>query len=506
MPNIPAPWAIILCKFRDKPSQPQPKAFYEDFYTRNGMGGVCDYWREVTLNTLDLTGSKVFGWYTMNRDSSEADRLAYPGERQKLVEWGIETALAKGVNLTPFGRRILVVHNYGRDHGAAGIGIIIHHQDPNLIEFGFICHEMGHGMGLPHSFSANPDTEYGGGWDIMSFATTTPLFDIRFQNTSGKASVGLNARNTEALGGLPLQRIRTFDRPDFSEVIQLDPLNQNPMGNNGFLVAKISPKASNPWRAGNSIFSIEFRLKSGWDKAISRSAVLIHEIRNNGLSFLQPSAGGFFLPNQQFMLPDSKIFIKVLSINIVHNFSTVQVWDIPEGSLRKEDSKAYVYLIENGQTRHITSPEVLMAMGRSWSQVKSVPDGALSALGSGTPITLANVQRPKASLNPGESLRPEQMLKSANGLYTLVMQGDGNLVLYDNKGKAIWATGTNGSGAVVCDMQQDGNLVLCTNSGVPVWASNTNGAPGSRLLLQDDRNLVIYHPNGRAIWASGTNI
>jgi hypothetical protein len=147
-----------------------------------------------------------------------------------------------------------------------------------------------------------------------------------------------------------------------------------------------------------------------------------------------------------------------------------------------------------------------MAMGRSWSQVKSVPDGALSALVSGTPITLANVQRPKASLNPGESLRPEQMLKSANGLYTLVMQGDGNLVLYDNKGKAIWATGTNGSGAVVCDMQQDGNLVLYTNSGVPVWASNTNGAPGSRLLLQDDRNLVIYHPNGRAIWASGTNI
>lgn len=506
MANISAPWAIILCKFRNKPNQPRPKAFYEDFYTRNGMGGVCDYWREVTLNSLDLTGSKVFGWHTMNRDSSEADKLAYPGERHKLVQWGIETTQAKGINLAPFGGRILVVHNYGRDHGAAGNGVVIIHQDPNLIEFGFICHEMGHGMGLPHSFSAHPDMEYGGGWDIMSFATTTPLFNIRFQNASGVASVGLNARNTEALGGLPPQRIRAFDRPDFSEIIQLDPLNQNPMGNNGFLVAKILPKASNPWRAGNSVYTIEFRLKSGWDKAISQHAVLIHEVRNNGLSYLQPARGGFFLPNQQLVLPDPKIYINVLAIDTVHNFATIRVWDIPEGSLRKEDSKPHVYLIENGQKRHITSPEVLFAMGRDWPQVKNVPDGALSGLGLGSPIILANVQRPKSSLNPGESLRPDQTLKSANGLYTLIMQSDGNLVLYDNKGKAIWATGTDGSGAIACDMQQDGNLVLYTNPGVPVWASGTDGNPGSGLTLQDDRNLVIYNPNGRAIWASGTNI
>lgn len=43
------------------------------------------------------------------------------------------------------------------------------HQDPTLCEFGFIAHEMGHGFGLPHSNSANPDIVYGDGFDLMSF-------------------------------------------------------------------------------------------------------------------------------------------------------------------------------------------------------------------------------------------------------------------------------------------------------------------------------------------------
>ena len=117
------------------------------------------------------------------------------------MQWGIDAAAANGVNLGPF-RSVLVVHNYGVDHGAAGNGLLIVHQDPALCEFGFICHEMGHGHGLPHSFAANPDFEYGDGWDVMSFATTTFQFPITFNGTQGAATVGLNARNLEALGVL----------------------------------------------------------------------------------------------------------------------------------------------------------------------------------------------------------------------------------------------------------------------------------------------------------------
>ena len=121
----------------------------------------------------------------MNQPPRMSRASTFPGDRSTLVQWGIDAAQANGVDLSPF-RSVLVVQNYGVDHGAAGNGVVIVHQDPALCEFGFICHEMGHGFDLPHSLAANPDFEYGDGWDVMSFATTTPQFPIAFQGTNGR--------------------------------------------------------------------------------------------------------------------------------------------------------------------------------------------------------------------------------------------------------------------------------------------------------------------------------
>ncbi|MEU7166555.1 hypothetical protein AB0A70_18205 [Streptomyces morookaense] len=85
----------------------------------------------------------------------------------------------------------------------------------------------------------------------------------------------------------------------------------------------------------------------------------------------------------------------------------------------------------------------------------------------------------------------------------LVMQTDGNLVIYDEFGNARWASNTVGSGWLAA-FQTDGNFVVYTRSGHPVWASNTAGHPGSRLVVQNDGNVVIYD-GSQAVWASGTN-
>jgi len=431
MANIIKPWAIILCKYNDKPNEIRPRTFYEDFFINNGMGGVCDYWREVTLNALDLTTSEVFGWFTMNHPSADSDHLTYPGERYKLVQWGKDAAIANGINLASFGNRILVIQNYGNDHGAAGIGVVIVHKDPNLIEVGFICHEMGHGFGLPHSFSSNPDFEYGDGWDIMSFATTTPLFDIKFRGAEGKASIGLNARNLEALGALPSRRVFSIQLPNFSESINLDPLNQIPMGNHGFLVVKILPSATQPNRNNDSIYTIEFRIKAGWDKAIPQNAIIIHEVRSNGLSYLQPGMWGQFLPNQQFVTPDPKVFIKIVSFDNIHGFASVRLWDIPNGSFRKEDTRPEVYLIQGGQKQHITSPQVLFALGRTWADIKSVPDGGLSTVSIGLPITMVN----RNGIGNYDLLNPSDQVfafdyTSSGKLDHLVLYRPGDQVIY----------------------------------------------------------------------------
>lgn len=109
------------------------------------------------------------------------------------------------------------------------------------------------------------------------------------------------------------------------------------------------------------------------------------------------------------------------------------------------------------------------------------------------------------SLSPGQSLGVNQALLSTNGKWELIMQSDGNLVIYRREtGHAMWSTNTHGKDVMRAVMQGDGNFVLYTYAGKPVWASNTAGKNGSFLIMQDDGNLVIYEPNV-PLWASGTN-
>jgi len=111
------------------------------------------------------------------------------------------------------------------------------------------------------------------------------------------------------------------------------------------------------------------------------------------------------------------------------------------------------------------------------------------------------------TLNAGESLRAGQQLTSSNGLYRLVMQTDGNLVLYAPQG-AVWDTGTWRLPPALrptrLDLQHDGNIVLYNATNYVGWSPNIHGRGGTRLVVQDDRNVVVYTPDGKAVWASNT--
>ncbi|MGK5546119.1 hypothetical protein ACSNOH_15490 [Streptomyces sp. URMC 127] len=129
--------------------------------------------------------------------------------------------------------------------------------------------------------------------------------------------------------------------------------------------------------------------------------------------------------------------------------------------------------------------------------------------GNGTPAAAGTVAA--ETVKPGAtatqtvyapfSLERDQSLASDTA--RLVMQSDGNLVIYDEFGRARWATGTVGQGWRAA-FQEDGNFVVYTRSGRAVWSSRTAGHPGSRLVVQDDGNVVIYD-GSQAIWSSRTN-
>lgn len=105
------------------------------------------------------------------------------------------------------------------------------------------------------------------------------------------------------------------------------------------------------------------------------------------------------------------------------------------------------------------------------------------------------------TLTSGQKLVKGESLTSNNGAYTVTLQDDGNLVLAA-RGRAIWATGTDGQNVVRAEVQPDGNFVLYT-ADKPVWHTDTKGKKNVKLVLQDDRNLVLYAADGPA-WSTKT--
>jgi len=100
-------------------------------------------------------------------------------------------------------------------------------------------------------------------------------------------------------------------------------------------------------------------------------------------------------------------------------------------------------------------------------------------------------------LSSGSTLKPGDVVTSANGRYRLELQPDGNLVLSGPRGLA-WDSGTRGKGVATAEMQIDGNFVLYTADRGVVWSADTTG-PGAHLLLQDDRNVVILAADGTTV-------
>ena len=134
-------------------------------------------------------------------------------------------------------------------------------------------------------------------------------------------------------------------------------------------------------------------------------------------------------------------------------------------------------------------------------------------------IQCTDIGKSFLAAQPGSNafLRPGQCMWSPSRNVALVMQTDGNLVLYDPSNMGVhWATMTFATPATLA-MQEDGNLVVYHGSiekpAGHSWNSKTSGEFAPYFLsVQDDGNLVIYRgkdPNNvfKAIWSrTGGNL
>jgi hypothetical protein len=115
------------------------------------------------------------------------------------------------------------------------------------------------------------------------------------------------------------------------------------------------------------------------------------------------------------------------------------------------------------------------------------------------PLSLS-LQPSRSRLSAGGAMHKGTFLISPNGLYHLVMQADGNLVLYRDR-RAVWSSATSGRPGAAAVMQADGNLVIYQDRRA-VWSSGTRRSDKAAyyLFLESDGHLVVCTPKNVPIW------
>ena len=162
----------------------------------------------------------------------------------------------------------------------------------------------------------------------------------------------------------------------------------------------------------------------------------------------------------------------------------------------------------------VGAPENVVWATTTWGQsgalLKIQDDSNLVIYNGSRPIWASQQPAPPTAcgvLTTGQGLSQGTSMNSCDGRFTLKMQDDGNLVLYQGA-TPLWGSGTFGFGNLVhAVMQSDGNFVLnnrATNPATPIWGSGTFSFPGARLLVQNDGNVVVYDTAGVPRWSTNT--
>ncbi len=193
--SIKQPYAVVLCRFKGAPPDSTLEKPIEDFFRgafTPGSGGLVEYWRDVSLGNIDISGSRVFGWVEVeiSRDKAGGVPPAGPG-RSGLVNYAINAVkrLEGDEVLNGFlGPIAVYAQNFSKDGAppgatwrtpgwapfwldgsstSVGPGAAVS-APPHGHDGNFLGHEMGHVFGMNHDVGPDLVTDYQDPCCIMS--------------------------------------------------------------------------------------------------------------------------------------------------------------------------------------------------------------------------------------------------------------------------------------------------------------------------------------------------
>lgn len=319
------PWAVLLFMFQDDQVEHRPRSYYERLFTEAGSGSMnmVDYFREMSHEKLDLSGSQVFGWFRLPVDRADYVASGVPADkydRDEMAELCFrvareEIAREKGEKeeevLSDFAHFVIVFNTPADLYGRTGLAVC---DSGNAFPTP-VGHEMGHGYGMDHSRREGSTDDYQDPWDVMSAMNTQGASHREY----GEIGPGLNAALMRAQGWLKEGRVWREDGL-FKEVVELRPLHRLDL--NGYLAAEVGD------------YLVEFRVRDRWDAGIHNPCVLVHRFDQGHSYVMRGERGDYELLEDDIFLEAAsgiapQIGVEILAINESDMVATVRLTHEP---------------------------------------------------------------------------------------------------------------------------------------------------------------------------------